>query len=185
MYLYIPGRQLRKRRDTMQFHLVCFATKHVSAMHAIQGNILWFRRSFLSCWRIAETQSFCCALAGLHGFCNDPTPPRNQHVTGSSFSNLSGTALYREALSKGMEILGEEQTGWFLCHAPCSACLAAVGHIQVGFHSCCAGARWGAIPIWFQQWHSCSVHCDGVSLKGGENQVLKRPEIDEHFMNAT
>ena len=28
----------------------------------------------------------------------------NQHVTGSSFSNLSGTALYREALSKGMEL---------------------------------------------------------------------------------
>ncbi|CAL1133595.1 unnamed protein product [Cladocopium goreaui] len=28
----------------------------------------------------------------------------NQHVTGSAFSNLSGTALYREALSKGMEL---------------------------------------------------------------------------------
>lgn len=28
----------------------------------------------------------------------------NQHVTGSSFSNLSGTALYRQALSKGMEL---------------------------------------------------------------------------------
>lgn len=38
----------------------------------------------------------------------DSAALRNQHVTGSAFSNLSGTALYREALSKGMENLGQK-----------------------------------------------------------------------------
>ncbi len=145
----------------------------MSVMYRQTWHRLWKRHAQVSCClNKGENETWCDVVTCI---CHGPTPPRNQHVTGSSFSNLSGTALYREALSKGMEILGEEQPLMVFVSAfnifvlairmILKTCLMVVHHAaQVSFHSCCAGARWGAIPIWFQQWHSCSIHCDGVSL---------------------
>ena len=57
-------------------------------------------------------------MLGFGAVLRQPAVPRNQHVTGSAFSNLSATALYREATLKGMQQLAPVHHGELMPRLP-------------------------------------------------------------------